>query len=852
MTTGLEHLQHSLLCLGDARAVSDIARRYLDAWPDMHTLARKAAAGCLRKHTGQRLNPDKVWWHRFEGASTSSHSFTGWQHAGPPAASMRFTELLLRRFDEGFQAAPDTLDLYSGFYYQGPGARLYNEHNEVALLPSTVMADLWALNFATLVRARTQRFWAERRGDFLLLAKVQMLAAITQALRQGHLQAIDREHLYRYIGLDPHQPLTLATLKTATPSEPLAIKHYVLGNHGHMFTLQAPGGRVVLYTPTASPVLRAFASPAHLVRGVAVHLASPQGQAWVDALYRFDDASTAQMRSHTLEELRAHIGTPHAPTWPFGIATALTQDVFAELAVVSQQDMQTSQTALVSNADLRKALWRGYLGAFMQVVGGLAPAAWPFSLALVGAGVARLALDLDARGRARSAGARSDALLAAVTDAIAIAFGMADIAFGVQALRLRAPPHERLTSIAHWQPVEWPAEGAVEVEATGHPALPSPQRGPGLLGGISVSAKGQTWIELAGRPYRVRYSAELHTWLVVRADAPFAFAPLRPVRLNEAGQWQWLGVPRLAGGVPGGLEQATSPFWDFYMQPDPELSEQISCWVAERQRAVLDAASIAEIAPEADPLFDEHDYEYVLAGGARHYTYRQGGQYYNNLLHIYSDEMTQANHLFRFGITSAFEVGDGDMHAYIERLCDSLAQLPRSNTASLWRGGHASRNTSGLHLRNGARVAGDIMVSTDLTSFTENPYALRDFVAPRQVVGIERVENVFDETSVIYELPYQGYQSGVPIAPLSQQEGEAETLFLPGHCFRIESVQEIHQPAYRFIWVKLREVSHPGTGPIYDLRTGALFDRAIYAARINNEALVERLFPQSLWSGQSL
>lgn len=787
-----------------------------------------------------------MWWHRFEGANSSSRSFTGWQHAGPPTMSMRFTELVIQRFDGGFQAAPDVLDVYSGFYRQASAAEQYDERNEVPLLPSAVMADFWALDFATLVEQRTERFWREHSDDFSLLTRVRFLASVEDALSQGQLLEVDRQRLYRYLGADPREPLTLTALKEASGTEVMRVSQFQTGK-GQLYTLTADDGRTVLYTPTASPVLRAFASHEHLLKETAAQLRGPQGQAWVDELYRFDGQSTALARGEVLKQLHEHLGMPGSPQWPFGAGQTVTSNLFVELVAQAKADLRASHAALVSNTALRKQLWRGYLGAFMQVVGGMAPMAWPISLALVGAGVASLALDIDAAVHARSAQARKGALLSAVADAVATLFAMVDVGMGTSALGFRAPPHERLGGLAPWQPVERPLDDLTELSVDSAPPSPAPASRGSILEGVNVLPNGRTWVDIGGKAYQVRYSPELGSWLAVNADAPFAFAPLRPVRLGEDGHWQWLGIPRLAGGAPGELETVSSPFWDFYMEENEELSRELSQMILQRHRAVLDQTPIVEVEADASPRLDDHGYEYVLDETQRHYTYRQAGNYYNDLVQIYTDEMTEANKLFRYG-NASFGYGDGDLPAYLRMLCDSLESLPHSNAAMLWRGGNAARGTSGLHLRSGALKVGDVLVTTDFTSFSENPYVVRDFASSSRMNDAGRLAAVFDESSVVFELPYQGYQGGVPIAPFSQHDLEAETLFLPGHYLRIESVSEIHQPTYRFVWVRLREVPKPTTGPVYDLRTGEVFDRAAYAIRVGDEELVERLFPIAQWA----
>lgn len=823
--------------LDEAHAVAQRARAYMDAWPDLHTLARQVAAECLLKHTGVQWNPDKVWWHRFETSHTRHGPFTGWAHNGPPVESLTFTELVVRRFDEAAQEGPDNLDLYSGFYQQGPGTTEYDERNEVPLLPSVVMADFWALDFADHVRQRTERFWKTHGNDFRLLTKVRLLGAARQAVTEGLLLPQDLSALEHYAGVAPHQPLTLADLSQPGDASAVHVQGYTGETDAPLFTLRTPDGRVMLYTPTATPIIRGFQSTPALHRAVAAHLASPEAEAWVTQLYN------AERRHQALERLRAHIGTPATPHWPFGNGEAYPHSLFTLLETLARNDLHTRQNALISNHALRKALWRGYLGAFLQVFTPFALAAWPLSLGVLIAGASRLGLDIDAALNTRSPERRKQAVVSSVFDAIATLFSLADLGLSVRGLRFDPPPHERLVSLDTWQPAALAESELNELQTQNPPSLPAPSAPGNFMEGVSLTPRGQTWITLGGRAYRVRYSGQLHTWLVVRPTAPFAFAPLRPVRLGEQGQWEWLDAPGLEGGTP----PVETPFWDVYLGDTPIESAQVATRAIARQREVLAKAALPELPSEEAFLVDEHGYGYIKVNDERCYTWRQNGQYVNDLVRIYTSESHFPNHLFRFGVSHAFEAGDGDLPAYLETLFNALERLPKSNAAPLWRGGNAGRNTSGAWLRSGTVMAGDVLVTTDITSFTENPYALKSFVAPKHVVGPEEVVHQFDESSVIYQLPAGGYQSGTPIGPLSMVDQEAETVFTPGRCFLIESIKEVRTQRYRFMLVKLRETDNADGRRVFDLRTGTLFDRAAWATQVKHPGLTERLFPATQW-----
>ncbi|MFF7062561.1 dermonecrotic toxin domain-containing protein [Pseudomonas sp. NPDC008258] len=783
MPIDTEHYARSLASLKDARALMETARAYVAAWPDLYVLAQQRASSYLQAHTGQALDPDKVWWHAFDTA-VSAPTFTGWRHAGPPTQSLTFTQLLVHRFGGGFQEAPDTLALYSGFYTADGNAAEYDQTNEVRLDAQQVLDDFWAMDFAAQVHARTELFWAEEGRTLPLLARAGFIAAIEQGVRESALDEGDRTLLLNWLGLASDHPPTLADLQAISPGTSMSLREYLRAGGGRLLTLMAGDGRIFLYDPASAKPLQAFARRESL--------------------------------QHWLGEQQ-----------PLGEGQALSADLFETLAHWAKADLQAQQQALISNADLRKQLWRGYLGAFIQVFGSFATAAWPLSLLLLGAGGARLVLDVDAAWHSRSTDQRRAAIISAVGDALVTVFSIIDIGLGVRALTYREPPHVRLANLEGWQATDELGEDMENLEANRILGLDTCTEG--LLSGIKLSDDGATWIEMRERTVRVRYSPDLSEWLVVHDDDPYAFLPTLPVRMEESGLWQ-LQAPEAR------LETLTSRFWDVYMHPNEGFAVGLSEDILARQRALLSEADLPRVKDHDDAIVDEQGWTYALRDGKRHYTFEEDGDLHNMLVLNYSMEVAKVNDLFRFGRTDLPTLSREEVHAYLNLLFDSLETLPKSNAMRLWRGGSNLRATGGVRYRTGEVNVGDVLVNTDITSFTENPYVLRMFLT-------SKTTNAFDETAVVYEWVGEGLRSGIPVAPLSIHPVEAEVLFTPGHYFRIESVREVLGNDYRFIKVRIREVERPTEGTLLDMRTGEPFDRQAYAERVGSEALVERLFP---------
>ncbi|CRI54713.1 dermonecrotic toxin domain-containing protein [Pseudomonas sp. CCOS 191] len=842
MPLDLDHFARSLASLGDARALMDKAQAYLDGWPDPYRLAHEHAATYLLKHMGKPLDPDQVWWHVFDSA-VGAATTTGWRHSGPPRQSTRFTELLIRRFGGGFQGAPDTLATYGGFYTQGPGAGQYGAENEVALLPKTVMDYLWTLDFADETREKTERFWGKEGLDFPVLARACFLAAIDHGVGVGLLEPVDKQNLRDWLGIATGTPLTLAALSHSGHGAQFAVCHFPVGN-GHLVTLRHSSGRVVFYAPSLERSLRAFADHEAMVRWVVDRVQADDAQAWLDAVERADPGMPLGTRTARLSAVRDQSGSPGRALWPFGEGQALhLPDLFDTLMLWAKADLGLTLHNLVSNADLRKQLWRGYLGAFINVFGSFSLMAWPIGLVMLGAGGARLTLDIDTAVRASSQRERSQAILDSIADALVIIFAMIETGLGLRALKYREPPHFAGIAAAFLQP----AREARRVrqlldDLDSNLIVDDPIQTGGLLQGVSIDGQGRGWIRVGESVLPVHYSGTWSSWMVLKDLDDLEIRESLMVRRGLDGNW-WLYAPE---GDPGAL---TTQFWSTYMEPDKVLGQRLSLALLDRQARLLEGAGLPEYRGHMAPV-DAYGHHYVEVSGKRFYTFRQEGALHNDLAMEYSSHMAKVNDLFRGDRTRLQGFASEMLDDFIDRLADSLELLPGSQASLLWRGGRGGRVALGARYREGAIKVGDLLVSTDFTSFTESPYIPRRFMLPKEVVDLPLAEVAghFDEHTVLYELLGGQQLSGRPVAPLSLNWQEAEVLFKPGCTFLIDDISSVQGEQFRFLKFRLREVNHNPGSPVFDMRSGQPFERVAYAEQVGNAPWLERFFPAAEWS----
>lgn len=285
-----------------------------------------------------------------------------------------------------------------------------------------------------------------------------------------------------------------------------------------------------------------------------------------------------------------------------------------------------------------------------------------------------------------------------------------------------------------------------------------------------------------------------------------------------------------------GLAGRTSSFWDVHMQASADELLAVSDLALARQRALLVHV------PRVDLQALTVGGDYLDAFGQPYRVYRDELGYGARNIKQYSHSPQQYNNLLR---DLALEDEPARNVARIHSLAEELEMLGGDNQVRLYRVGAAGRETAGAYWREGRVKVGDRMLSTDFTSFSENPFvAWEVFNSPvAQVSG----RAIFDDNAVVYVLEPGGAACAVPVAPFSDLPHEAESVLLPGWYLQVEDIVEVSGEHYRFIQVRLRALEPgEGEGAVYELRTGQPFLREMHADRLGSAgaSLLERFFPQ--------
>jgi hypothetical protein len=794
------------------------ALRYINQLPNPQGFAREIGAHLLLTLTGRRLDPDAVYLHRFEGGASGA-TFTGWWHLGPPRETQTFTQLLLSRFDVHEQQAPDELGVYSGFYTADASAPTFDERNEVRLSPRTVLQAFWTLDIQPRFLRRIEVFWRDYGEDFVALAKANFIAQVVRARESGVLVEQDYRFVLRAMLGEVNVPLDARQL-SAVPhrlDESCVRTVDIAGvRAADMYRVVMPDGRQIIYCPSIRPCFHVTADRQAVHQWVQEQTREVSARLGFLSLFLAGNAQSTAARATLLAFLQRSVAEDLLVNQ---LDLPMFGEPFAFVRHLAQQQMVDEAGALMtSNAALQRQRWSQSLGSGLALFGGFAMLAPPVALAVLGAGVAKLVVDVAQAIEGGTVQARRASALSAIFDSLFIAFH-APLLQGLEATGAELEGENLLAPV-------YTAEGAPALHAV-------------------LWQEGQPAIRMGGIVYPVRYVADSGQWFIVDPANPFAFQSGPPVRFNSVtAEWQPGAALRLRGGMdvappaPGGA--GVQPLdWGEYMRLNVAESRRLARIALARQRECLQHLPVARF----EDLDD--DGAYIDDLGTAHRVYQMDdGQFISEAISGYTSSGGMINAVFRM---TELQTTIAETVAETLEFADDLQQVGPNAAVDLYRGGSGARGTSGAHFRSGRINVGDILVNTDVTSFTENPYIPVRFASISLDGSQLTAEDVpiFDDTSVLFVLRKGRYFGAFPVAPFSDFSEEAESLILPGAYWRVEHFGEVSGEHYYFMQVDLVEAAaiQPGQ-KVFDMRTGEPFSHASYAARMHPgaELLVQRFF----------
>lgn len=563
----------------DKAALKAIATRIIQTCPSLQDTAHNVAADLLKKYGIIGLDPDRVYFHRFDEAQSSSKAFTGWEHVNAtPTSSMTLTQLVIQRFRAADQDNADLLDVYAGFYSAGPKPGTFDERNEVRLHGHEVLKDFWDIDFSSLYNERLTAFWDKSATDFRTLAKCNFLISALRARDKRQLSEEDFQFVTETAIGPITWPVSVQFLQARHPGadcvRTLDVAGYVATN---VLRFIAPKGRQIVYLPGEAEAFQTLETATDMHFWMLQRMNKEQTrQAFMTHFGQADRQSIAENITDLMNSLVSTWGKydHHLINQENRI---ISGDVFTWLRDSTKNAMFAEATlSLTSNGDLRKKLWIGYLSAGVKMFGPMAVVGWPIALPVIGASIANMGLNIDQAVNGKTAEERKSGILGAVLSGIDILFNllalkgpgsleevgpeiegaeakeMSDLKEATQPAEVSGPPQTEVSveTPAHAESaVKVPQAFKVDVSLSEHTLVREPGK---FKGTYPLASNPSSAIKLNDSVYFVRYEADLNGaghWAIIDPANPNAFSGAIPVRLSPAGKWEI--IPRL--GLRGGV-----------------------------------------------------------------------------------------------------------------------------------------------------------------------------------------------------------------------------------------------------------------------------------------------------------
>lgn len=433
--------------------------------PNTRAEAKKWADAILFKLTGKHIDSDTIYLNRFNGGGRTPDSYdkstvTGWEYViVEPVSSLRLPDALLKNFSEG-DWVPGNLDANSGLYTDSYGQsdpdnrgikKGYGAHNQLQILPSTVMHESWKTDFQGQMTEKFDSFWnnhtddyrAAIKGEFAYRARKQIKATQAMPPAERALQAPEhrftREDYRLVMGAVPNLPpdentaLTIEQLKGKATLEGQvhALNIAGIASSDILRFSAADGSRQVLYIPGAEPAFLRFDSLEKLEQWVTDQANDEKKRATLAS--HFPLLTRQDHKPGTLYSL-AHIFIPllwfadshlhqdgldtvlkniasgkHSGSVINSSESEIEGDAFSAMASASKQRMTSDADVVIkSNSEVTRDTWLNDITVAAGLLAKLAPIAAPVAGAAVVLGLTELTLGAEKQASGDTEAERQD------------------------------------------------------------------------------------------------------------------------------------------------------------------------------------------------------------------------------------------------------------------------------------------------------------------------------------------------------------------------------------------------------------------------------------------------------------
>ncbi len=203
-TRGSEHANSTM----DPHDASLILRRFFQIWsevfPNIRDIARSKLKAEIKARTDVDVDPDRVYFMRFDSAQSDPGTITGWAHIGKPAEERALTTSLLTNFPASAVEHPWVVDQLSGIYsVKSTEAERFDGKNEVRIRPSQLMKIVREIDFYEVARHQLQQVW--RMIDLQEIQNAVVLVS-NLATPANNMSSIDISYVLRGVRYFDNKP----------------------------------------------------------------------------------------------------------------------------------------------------------------------------------------------------------------------------------------------------------------------------------------------------------------------------------------------------------------------------------------------------------------------------------------------------------------------------------------------------------------------------------------------------------------------------------------------------------------------------------------------------------------------
>jgi len=260
-------------------------RKYIEAvfqikneYPELTSLASAYLRKAIREKYALEIDPDTTYFNRFNYGSTSSKTFTGWEHTTRPVESKSLTERLLENFGAEDQINSDALSANSGIYTEGARAEQFGKNNEVRLLPKDFLDLVIESNFSYKFLQQLKNFWRKNRISFRTVSKglfITLLGQNSGLLSEAGLKLVTRTVLGDIASLPD---MSIKELEREVRNQ-YAGSISTFDIYGYpatdIYLIHGNGGKIVLYQASGTQSFVEFESTKELIDWVLVQARDP-------------------------------------------------------------------------------------------------------------------------------------------------------------------------------------------------------------------------------------------------------------------------------------------------------------------------------------------------------------------------------------------------------------------------------------------------------------------------------------------------------------------------------------------------------------------------------------------------